>query len=121
MLICYVVFPDHLGNNQRLFERYGPVFKSTIMGVTNYQTNDPQIAQIVLSESEFFSKEINKMHPLYPIKNDSAGVFLADTSSPNWKIAHKYLPPALGPKAVRHYAKVSLYPQQRDDARVVTV
>lgn len=21
-----------------------------------------------------------------------------------WKIVHKYLPPALGPKAVRHYA-----------------
>ncbi|KAI4732121.1 putative cytochrome P450 monooxygenase [Aureobasidium sp. EXF-10728] len=75
------------------------------MGAINYQTNDPRIAQIVLSKSDFSSKEINKKHPLYPIKNDMAGVFLGDTSSPNWKIVHKYLPPALGPKAVRHYSK----------------
>lgn len=26
------------------------------------------------------------------------------TDSDSWKIVHKYLPPALGPKAVRHYA-----------------
>jgi hypothetical protein len=26
------------------------------------------------------------------------------TNVPRWKIVHKYLPPALGPKAVRHYA-----------------
>jgi hypothetical protein len=102
------VFPDHLGNNQRLFERYGPVFKSTSMGVTTYQTNDPQIAQIVLTESEYFSKEINKSHPLYPIKNDMAGVFLGDSTSPSWKVVHKFMPPALGPKAVRHYSKVNL-------------
>ena len=31
-------------------------------------------------------------------------MFLADTSDPNWKDVHKFLPPALGPKAVRHYA-----------------
>lgn len=76
------------------------------MGAMNYQTNDPQIAQIVLSETEFFSKEINKMHPLYPIKNDTAGVFLGDSSSPNWNIVHKFMPPALGPKAVRHYSPI---------------
>ncbi|KAH0341631.1 putative cytochrome P450 monooxygenase, partial [Aureobasidium melanogenum] len=99
------IFPDHLGNNQRLFERYGPVFKSTSMGVTSYQTNDPRIAQLALTESAYFSKEINKVHPLFPIKNDLAGVFLGDSSSPNWNIVHKYMPPALGPKAVRHYSK----------------
>jgi cytochrome P450 len=101
------VYPDHLGNHQRLFEKFGPVFKTTSMGVTGYQTNDPKIAQIVLSESDFFSKEINKTHPLYPIKNDQAGVFLSDTSNPNWSIVHKFMPPALGPKAVRHYSPVS--------------
>ncbi|KAF2720981.1 cytochrome P450 [Polychaeton citri CBS 116435] len=102
----FEVYPDHLGNNQRLFEKYGPVFKTSNMGKTVYQTNDPTIAQIAFSESEFFSKDINEDHPLYPIKNDLAGVFLGDTKSPNWKIVHKYLPPALGPKAVRHYAPV---------------
>lgn len=33
-------------------------------------------------------------------------MFLADTSDPSWKAVHKFLPPALGPKAVRHYAPI---------------
>lgn len=31
-------------------------------------------------------------------------MFLGDTDTPEWRVAHKFLPPALGPKAVRHYA-----------------
>ncbi|GAB7339728.1 hypothetical protein MBLNU457_6294t1 [Dothideomycetes sp. NU457] len=98
------VFPDHLGNNQRLFDKYGPLFKENTMGSVVHQTNDPELASIVFVESEFFSKQIGPNHPLQPIKNNLAGVFLGDTSNPNWKIVHKYMPPALGPKAVRHYA-----------------
>lgn len=74
------------------------------MGSVVCQTNDPEIAGICFSETEYFSKEIVPAHPLYPLKNGAAGVFLSDTSSPSWKIVHKFLPPALGPKAVRHYA-----------------
>lgn len=74
------------------------------MGSVVCQTNDPELASICFTESEFFSKEIVPTHPLFPIKNQAAGVFLADTSDPAWKIVHKFLPPALGPKAVRHYA-----------------
>lgn len=81
-LISRVVLPDHLGNNQRLFDKYGKIFKTTNTGTTVHQTNDPALALIVLTESEFFSKEIVPMHPLYPLKTQSAGVFLADTSSP---------------------------------------
>jgi len=98
------VFPDHLGNHQRLFEHYGPVIKTESLGRVTYLTNDPQTAGIVFAESDFFTKEINKAHPLYPIKNKAAGVFLGDTHTEEWKVAHKFLPPALGPKAVRHYA-----------------
>jgi hypothetical protein len=58
----------------------------------------------VFAESDFFTKLINKNHPLYPIKNKQAGVFLGDTDTEEWRVAHKFLPPALGPKAVRHYA-----------------
>lgn len=43
-------------------------------------------------------------HPLHPIKSPPAGVFLGDTKTEAWRRAHKFLPPALGPKAVRHYA-----------------
>jgi hypothetical protein len=145
-----VVYPDHLGNNQRLFDKYGPIFKSTNMGKTVCQTNDPVIGQIAFTESEFFSKEINDDHPLKPIKQEAAGVFVSDTSNPyvelrpdwrdilltycqqsvillpahlaidlelptdlsRWKIVHKYLPPALGPKAVRHYAPKMYAPQR---------
>ncbi|KAK9244610.1 cytochrome P450 [Lipomyces tetrasporus] len=98
------VFPDHLGNNQRLFDRLGPLFQTNSLGKIVCQTNDPELAQICFAESQFFSKEIVPDHPLYPIKNQKAGVFLGDTSNPDWKVVHKFLPPALGPKAVRHYA-----------------
>ncbi|KAJ5168035.1 uncharacterized protein N7482_003629 [Penicillium canariense] len=98
------IYPDHLGNHQRLFERYGPVIQTNNMGRVTYQTNDPNIAAIAFAESDFFTKEINKAHPLYALKTPAAGVFLGDTDTPEWRVAHKFLPPALGPKAVRHYA-----------------
>lgn len=98
------IFPDHLGNNMRLFDKYGPMIKTNAMGTINYFTNDPSLATIVFSESDFFSKEITPGHPLYPIKNNEAGVFTADTKTEQWKTAHKFLPPFFGPKAVRHYA-----------------
>lgn len=100
----FEVFPDHLGNHQRLFDRYGPVIKTTNLGRTTYHTNDPDVAAVAFSESEFFTKKINESHPLFGIKTPAAGVFLGDTDTPEWKAAHKFLPPALGPKAVRHYA-----------------
>ncbi|KAF7125524.1 hypothetical protein CNMCM5793_001763 [Aspergillus hiratsukae] len=100
----FQIFPDHLGNHQRLFDQYGPVIKTNTLGRTVYQTNDPVISAIVLNETDFFTKKINEAHPLYALKTPSAGVFLGDTDTPEWRVAHKFLPPALGPKAVRHYA-----------------
>ncbi|KAB8217542.1 cytochrome P450 [Aspergillus novoparasiticus] len=100
----FEIYPDHLGNHQRLFEQYGPIIKTTNMGRTVYQTNDPQLSSIIFSETDFFTKKINAAHPLHAIKNQQAGVFLGDTDTPEWRAAHKFLPPALGPKAVRHYA-----------------
>lgn len=98
------IYPDHLGNHQRLFDKYGPLFKTTNMGYTNYFTNDPALASLVFTESDFFSKEIIPGHPLFPLKNQNAGVFLGDTHTEEWRTAHKFLPPFFGPKAVRHYA-----------------
>ncbi|KAJ5402575.1 uncharacterized protein N7487_008471 [Penicillium crustosum] len=100
----FEIYPDHLGNHQRLFERFGPVIQTNSLGRVTYHTNNPDIAAIAFAESDFFTKEINKAHPLYALKNSSAGIFLGDTDSPEWRVAHKFLPPALGPKAVRHYA-----------------
>ncbi|KAI1180701.1 cytochrome P450 [Nemania sp. FL0916] len=100
----FEIYPDHLGNHQRLFDNYGPLFKTTNFGNTIYTTNDPKLANIVFAESDFFTKRMIKGHPLHPIKNQAAGVFLGDTDTEEWRTAHKFLPPALGPKAVRHYA-----------------
>ncbi|OJJ84166.1 cytochrome P450 [Aspergillus glaucus CBS 516.65] len=98
------IYPDHLGNHQRLFDTYGPIFKATSLGRTTYHTNDPQISAIAFAESDFFSKHINEAHPLSALKTPAAGIFLGDTDTEEWKVTHKFLPPALGPKAVRHYA-----------------
>jgi cytochrome P450 len=100
----YEIYPDHLGNHQRLFDQYGPIIKTVNMGRTVYETRDPNVAAIVFSESDFFSKTITKDHPLYGIKDQEAGIFLGDSDNENWKVVHKFLPPAFGPKAVRHYA-----------------
>lgn len=58
---------------------------------------------LTLLQGGFWSKKINSDHPLYGIKDPMAGVFLADTDGESWKVVHKFLAPALSPKAVRHY------------------
>ncbi len=100
----YEIFPDHLGNHERLFAKYGPIIKQNSLGKITCETNDPRLATIVLTESPFFSKIINESHPLSALKMPEAGVFLGDTDTEAWRLAHKFLPPAFGPKAVRHYA-----------------
>lgn len=99
----YEIFPDHLGNHYRLFRKYGPVIKTTNMGKTIYLTDDPAVAAVCLAESAYMTKKINSDHPLWGVKDNTA-IFLGDTETENWRLAHKYLPPSMGPKAVRHYA-----------------
>lgn len=105
----FSIFPDHLGNNERMFRKYGPVFQSTSLGRKVIQTNDPRIALVALTESDFFTKNVSNVnHPLYPLFSKTAGVFISDTDSQAWRVVHKFLPPALGPKAVRHYVSNSI-------------
>ncbi|PFH58277.1 hypothetical protein XA68_13924 [Ophiocordyceps unilateralis] len=98
------IYPDHLRRNQNFFDQYGPLFTTNTMGNQIYLTNCPKLCTIFSAESEFFTKNIVPGHPLFPIKDPDAGVFLGDTDTEQWRLAHKFLPPALGPKAVRHYA-----------------
>ncbi|KAL1301915.1 hypothetical protein AAFC00_006092 [Neodothiora populina] len=97
------VYPDHIGNHQRLFDQYGPVIKTTVMGRTVYHTNDPVISSHVFAETDFFTKDINKAHPLYGVKSPHAGVFLTNTDTDTWRKAHKFFVPAFSPKAINHY------------------
>jgi hypothetical protein len=98
----YEVFPDHLGNHARLFQKYGSLIKYETMGKQNYLTNDPAIATVAFQESAFFSKKITPEHPLAGIK-DNRALFIGDTDTDAWRAAHKFIPPAMSPKAVRHY------------------
>ena len=86
-----------------MFENYGPVIKTTDMGRTNYFTNSPTIAAIAMSESPFFSKIINENHPLHGLKDNTAGLFIGDTDTEEWRLAHKFMASAFSAKAVRHY------------------
>lgn len=72
------------------------------MGKTTYLTNDPAIGQLAFNESRFFTKKITQNHPLYGIKDNTA-IFLGDTETANWAAGHKFIPPCMSPKAVRHY------------------
>ncbi|OQD94824.1 hypothetical protein PENSOL_c023G06871 [Penicillium solitum] len=98
----YEIFPDHLGNHYRLFRKYGHVIKTTNMGKTTYLTDSPEVAAVALAESTYMTKKINENHPLWGVKDNTA-IFIGDTETENWRLAHKFLPPAMGPKAVQHY------------------
>ncbi|KAJ5623793.1 Cytochrome P450 [Penicillium lagena] len=98
----YEIFPDHLGNHYRLFRKYGNVICTTNMGKTTYLTDSPEVAAVALAESAYMTKKINKNHPLWAVKDNTA-LFVGDTETENWRLAHKFMPPVMGPKAVRHY------------------
>ncbi|KAF2090166.1 cytochrome P450 [Saccharata proteae CBS 121410] len=98
----YEIYPDHLGNHARLFNKLGSVIKTNSMGKINYLTDDPAVAGFAFSESAYFTKLITREHPLYGIKDNTA-IFIGDTETENWRLAHKFIPPCLSPKAVRHY------------------
>jgi hypothetical protein len=102
----FEIYPDHVGNHQRLYNQYGPLFKTTNMGSVIYHTNDATLSAIVFNESDFFSKNIIEGHPMRPLKNKDAGIFVSDTDTEEWRTSHKFISPALGPKAVRHYAPI---------------
>lgn len=72
------------------------------MGKTIYLTDSPEVAAVCLAESTYMTKKINENHPLWGVKDNTA-IFIGDTETENWRLAHKYLPPSMGPKAVRHY------------------
>lgn len=97
------IYPDHVGNYRRLFETYGGVIKVQNVGRTFYLTNDPEVAKLAFRDGEYFTKApTSPGHPLHGIEDPSA-LFLCDTESPAWKEAHKFLPPSMSPKAMRHH------------------
>ena len=103
----YELYPDHLGNHQRMFKKYGHVIKTNSMGRINYLTDDPEITEIAYKENHglFTKKTSDPNHPLYGIRDNTA-LFTCDTNTPSFKLTHKFIPPSMSPKAVRHYTPI---------------
>lgn len=103
----YELYPDHMGNHQRLFKKYGTIIKTNAMGRINYLTNDPEITEFAYKENHglFTKKTTDPNHPLYGIRDNSA-LFTCDTHTPSFKLTHKFIPPAMSPRAVRHYTPI---------------
>lgn len=97
--------PDHMGNHDRLFQKYGSVIKTVNLGTTTYLTDDPEVAEVLLSESEYFTKTTSDSnHPLHYM-NDNTALFTMDSASPAFKLAHKFVPPSMSPRAIRRHTR----------------
>ncbi|KAJ7751908.1 cytochrome P450 [Mycena maculata] len=100
------IYPDFMGNYQRLLRKYGHIVHVGYLGKDVYFTDDPDCAGVILSEGEFYSKEIRENHPLFPLKMTfQNGLFTADSSDPVWSTSHKFMMTAMGAKAMRNYVR----------------
>ncbi|KAJ7247592.1 cytochrome P450 [Mycena rebaudengoi] len=100
------IYPDFIGNYQRLLAKYGHIVHVAYLGKSVYFTDDPDCAGIVLSEGEFFKKEVGENHPLFPLKMTVPnGLFTADSTNPSWSTSHKFMMTAMGAKAMRNYVR----------------
>ncbi|KAM3563901.1 hypothetical protein MY1884_001022 [Beauveria asiatica] len=77
----YELYPDPIGNYHGLFARYGPVIKTGHVFTKN--TSEPS-------------------HPLFYMTQQDA-LFTCDSDSPAFAKAHKFVPPALSPRAVARH------------------
>ncbi|KAJ7501233.1 cytochrome P450 [Mycena galericulata] len=100
------IYPDFMGNYQRLLRKYGHIVHVGYLGKSIYLTDDPDCAGVVLSEGEFYSKQIGENHPLFPLKMTfQNGLFTADSNNPEWSTSHKFMMTAMGAKAMRGYVR----------------
>ncbi|KAJ6455918.1 cytochrome P450 [Mycena vitilis] len=100
------LYPDFMGNYQRLLTRYGHIVHVSYLGKSVYLTDDPDCAGIVLSEGEFFSKNVGANHPLFPLKMTVPnGLFTADSANPAWGTSHAFMMGAMGARAMRGYVR----------------
>lgn len=99
----YELYPDVLGNYDRLFSIYGPMIKTVNMGTTIYHTNDPEIARHLLREDKLFTKcTSDSSHPLHYMADQNC-LFTCDSASPAFVPSHKFVPPTMSPRAVAHF------------------
>jgi len=99
----YELYPDVLGNYDRLFSLYGPMIKTVNMGTTIYHTNDPGISRHILREDKLFTKSTSdSSHPLHYMADQDC-LFTCDSESPAFTSSHKFVAPTMSPRAVAHF------------------
>ncbi|KAL8704363.1 MAG: hypothetical protein Q9201_002465 [Fulgogasparrea decipioides] len=99
----YELYPDVLGNYDRLFSLYGPMIKTVNMGTTIYHTNDPVISRHLLREDKLFTKTTSDpSHPLHYMAGQDS-LFTCDNASPAFAPSHRFVPPTMSPRAVAHF------------------
>ena len=87
----------------RQFEIHGPLVEVNILGRRIVGTNDPEIAEVFVKESEYFTKRVlDKNSGLSEVKAfGRQGLFTTSTDDMDWKLAHKLLMPAFSPRAIK--------------------
>lgn len=85
----------------RQFAAHGPLVEVNMLGRKVIGTNDPEIAELFVKESEYFTKKVTNSG-LAEIKAfGGQGLFTTDTDEMDWKLAHKLLMPAFSPRAIK--------------------
>ncbi|KAK4512250.1 uncharacterized protein ATC70_002946 [Mucor velutinosus] len=98
----YDMLPDLTAGWAAQFKAYGNIAIVSILGTEMVGTNDPDIAELFVKESEYFTKKIG--NTLKEIKDlGGNGLFTTNTSDEEWKLAHKLLMPAFSPRAIKAY------------------
>ncbi|KAI9473910.1 MAG: cytochrome P450 [Benjaminiella poitrasii] len=101
----YELLPNITEGLHRQFEIHGPLVEVNILGRKVINTNDPAIAEVLVKESEYFTKKVSTSS-LNEIKAfGGQGLFTTDTDEMDWKLAHKLLMPAFSPRAIKVYQK----------------
>jgi cytochrome P450 / NADPH-cytochrome P450 reductase len=71
-----------------------------MLGNETIGTNDPAVAELLVKESEYFTKKI--YGSLSEAKAfGGQGLFTTDSDEMDWKLAHKLLMPAFSPRAIK--------------------
>lgn len=85
---------------KKQFAQYGSLVSVSVLGLELIGTNDPDIAEIFVKESEYFTKKIGAT--LKEVKEFAGGgLFTSDSDAEEWKLAHKILMPAFSPRAIK--------------------
>ncbi len=90
----------------RLGREYRPIFKLELLGREAVFASGFSLVE-ELCDTQRFDKKINfGLRELRALVGD--GLFSADTSDPNWQLAHRILMPAFGQEAMRDYLPMML-------------